>query len=472
MRKIIQLFIICTIVVTVGSFQLGCSKLGEEKESKKVSKNKSHNETYYYDLYIAQVEKTNQTIKEYNDLIEKNLGSNSLLQTSGELIVELDKKAKECRLQMKKMRENISQYNQQDLTKKMSDFKILIDKAIEIIAKMERQFSKENINKVVNDANTLIRPEYQAYRKRIYEEQQLALSNLAGLRDIFLGMYNDLIDDANKRLAALNANPLSHDRANVVAAPTTPARTAEPATIDSNPIVTGSTEGGRILGIIRDSQTGRPIARAFVGFKRLRESTDYFYSTHTGEDGSYQSPYLRPGSYYVDIKQEGYVVSQNQSVNVVIGSDTSENVSMTQPIGEGEFRITVSWTSEKKEAVQDVDSYLLIPGVGNPLSFHEKGREYHGAHLDRDDIDWIGPETITIFTLKSGTYTYYVNNYNYRANKQALGNSDIRVKVYQGNTMIRDYRVPQGHGINYELFKIVNGRIQDTGRFDDSLLMH
>jgi uncharacterized protein YfaP (DUF2135 family) len=138
---------------------------------------------------------------------------------------------------------------------------------------------------------------------------------------------------------------------------------------------------------------------------------------------------------------------------------------MTPPVVDGEYRVTVSWTNEKNGAVRDVDSYLLIPGVDTPLSYRNVRRDYAGSYLDRDDTDWIGPETVTIKALKSGTYSYYVNNFSERRDRFALGRSNIRVQVYEKSRMIGDYKVPEGEGFSYELFQIVDGRFQPTGRW-------
>ncbi len=179
-----------------------------------------------------------------------------------------------------------------------------------------------------------------------------------------------------------------------------------------------------------------------------------------------------PGTYYVDIRRDGYINVQNQPVKVNRGQESTENLSMSEPLEQGVYRITLSWTGEKAKTVKDVDSYLKIPGVQEPLSYKNEGKTYRGAHLDRDDTDWIGPETVTINDLNSGTYIYYVNNYNVRDDKQALGNSDIRVKLYEGDRLLKSFTVPQGTGVSYEIFRIIDEEIQVTGKFNDELKMH
>jgi hypothetical protein len=287
------------------------------------------------------------------------------------------------------------------------------------------------------------------------------MQHLAGIRDLILAQYNDLTEAANQRLVALHEAPAANPQP----------RREEPST-PVNPITQDARAGGRVTGIANDALTGAPIEGAFVGFKRLRESTDYFYQTQTGVDGSYTTPYLLPGQYFVDIRKPGRIDVRGQGVTVRQGVEAHENVALSQPLGEGVYRVTLSWCGEKADAVKDVDSYLLIPGNPNPLSYTNKQHEYDGAYLDRDDTDWIGPETITIHTLKQGTYRYYVNNYNVRNNLRALGNSEVRVKLYKGNTLLRDFSVPPGIGLSYELFRIENGQVREIGAYDANLPMH
>ena len=239
---------------------------------------------------------------------------------------------------------------------------------------------------------------------------------------------------------------------------------------DVNPIVNGFDSGGEIIGIARDSVSGNPLEDVFVGFKKRREGIDYFYETRTNQLGEYQSPYLRPGTYFIDFIKEGYINIQNQSIRVYQGQRLAENISMSQPLADDlTYRITLSWTTYKENAVRDVDSYLKIPQVVEPLNYRRKRQQYHGAYLDRDDVDWIGPETITISNLKRGTYIYYVNNFSKHYNEEALGNSNVRVRLYKGSELINTFSVPPGRGLNYELFRIEKGDIVVTGRFNDDL---
>jgi hypothetical protein len=256
----------------------------------------------------------------------------------------------------------------------------------------------------------------------------------------------------------------------VIALREPPAETPQVALSSGSPIVPSS-QGGTITGLVRDSISGTPVSGAEVGFREAA-ARDYFHRTQTNSQGAYHSPHLRPGDYAVDVIRQGYVTSQRSQVKVAVGRVENENVALTPPVAEGQFRITMSWTGEAPDAVRDVDSYLQVPDSSQLISFHTKGQVVSGSHLDRDDTDWVGPETVTIRSIQSGTYRYYVNNYNFRNNERALGNSMVSIQVYKGSQLVKTYRVPPGIGKTFEVFQLRNGEIYDVLSYNDRLTVH
>ena len=432
-------------------FAIGCDK----KESGDVSTAK----------YNELVEKYNKQVNDYNEMVKQNVASDGLLVDTSKLVDELDAKAQEVRQQSRKIREGLSSYRSgATLRADMAALDRIVQDALVIVGKLETQTSKKNIDRVVGNSDLSIKEEYKEEYKRIARQAGQAVGTLSGIRDLFLSQYNDMVDTVNKSLATLPAGTAPAD--------VDPSREGNLERDNVNPIVNNANDGGRVVGIARNSVSGAAVSGAFVGFKKRAESRDYFYETQTNAQGQYESPYLLPGTYYVDIQRDGYINVQNQPVRVNRGQESRENLSMSEPLRDGVYRVTMSWTSQKAGAVRDVDSYLQIPGVSSPLSYTNKGRNYSGAHLDRDDTDWIGPETITIHDLKSGVYIYYVNNFDARNNQEALGNSDIRVKLYEGDKLLNSFSVPQGRGLSYEVFRIENGQVKITGQFNNNLKMH
>jgi hypothetical protein len=63
----------------------------------------------------------------------------------------------------------------------------------------------------------------------------------------------------------------------------------------------------------------------------------------------------------------------------------------------------------------------------------------HAAELDVDDMDWGGPETITLTDPPPGEYRYWVNNY---SNNAYLSASSVVVRVVVGDAVVGEYRIP------------------------------
>ena len=122
------------------------------------------------------------------------------------------------------------------------------------------------------------------------------------------------------------------------------------------------------------------------------------------------------------------------------------------------MRIVLNWGRYP----EDLDSHLSFPG--NHIYFqHKKGSS---ANLDVDDTDSYGPETITIDNKKFGqTYHYFVHDYSNRDNPNSskLSNSDAKVFVYVGQSLVKTYYIPKNRKGNiWNLFKINdNGEIVD-----------
>src|SRR5690606_16335738 len=105
-----------------------------------------------------------------------------------------------------------------------------------------------------------------------------------------------------------------------------------------------------------------------------------------------------------------------------------------------------------------------VPYPGNPISFNAKTGD--DAALDVDDADRYGPETITLQKKRFGdTYVYAVHNFTHSGNpsSNALSNSQAKVFVYVGQSLVRTYYVPTGQRGNLWTVFRLNG----NGDFED-----
>ncbi|GEM_PF-5840323 len=229
-----------------------------------------------------------------------------------------------------------------------------------------------------------------------------------------------------------------------------------------------ASNGGRIMGVIRDALNGNGISSAVAEIRRF-ESDELVDTVVTDYQGRLLSNYLRPGRYQVTVSKESYIGTPQRVVWVERGNDSLSNASLTPPVPAGQVRTTLTWTHETFGAVRDVDSFLLIPGVSGPLGYRDAGSNYHGAMLDHDDTNWVGPETVTILEQRQGTYVYYVNNFSDRSDLQALGRSGINILIIAGSEIIDEISIPQGTGLTYEVYRIIDGEFVITGGYDDTL---
>ena len=221
---------------------------------------------------------------------------------------------------------------------------------------------------------------------------------------------------------------------------------------------------GTIQGNITNSTDGTPLAGVQVS---VVMNGNTVATATTDVNGNYVLSGLAPGSYTISFSKANYVPITGVAVTVVASQVSTVNDSMSTVLSSGQYRIVMTWCDHKSDAVRDMDSYLSVPGYSNPVSFHNHNEG--SSQLDHDVTTWKGPETITINSLSSGTYTYYVNNYSDRDDHDALGNSNVHVNVYQGSSLIKSYDVPPGDGITYEVFQIVNGQIVDVNAYNKNL---
>lgn len=123
------------------------------------------------------------------------------------------------------------------------------------------------------------------------------------------------------------------------------------------------------------------------------------------------------------------------------------------------MRVVLSWGSTPS----DLDAHLAYSG--NHIYFSRKKGD--NAELDVDDTDSYGPETITVNQRNNGTeYVYAVHDYSDRDNPNTtrLSNSQAKVFVYIGQSLVRTYYLPANsqQGNLWTVFKINgNGEMQD-----------
>ncbi|WP_143331149.1 YfaP family protein [Burkholderia aenigmatica] len=129
------------------------------------------------------------------------------------------------------------------------------------------------------------------------------------------------------------------------------------------------------------------------------------------------------------------------------------------------LRVVLTWGAEPR----DLDSHMTYPG--NHVYFRSKRGV--DANLDVDDTDGYGPETVTLERKRDGdTYVYAVHDYSDRdaPGTTALSQSQAKVFVYVGESLVRTYYVPRNQPGNlWTVFRITGPPRQNSCRPDRNL---
>ncbi|WP_250519353.1 MULTISPECIES: tetratricopeptide repeat protein [unclassified Caballeronia] len=121
------------------------------------------------------------------------------------------------------------------------------------------------------------------------------------------------------------------------------------------------------------------------------------------------------------------------------------------------MRVVLTWGQRPR----DLDLHVSYPQ--NHVYFqHQAGDD---ANLDVDHTDSYGPETITLDHKRSGqTYVFAVHDFSNESNPASseLANSEARVFVYVGQSLVRTFSVPRQAGNLWTVFRVNGeGEMQD-----------
>lgn len=283
-----------------------------------------------------------------------------------------------------------------------------------------------------------------------------------------------------------NAAGLSSTAATVAS----PVPTATPELCD-----TSSNLGATLAGKVLDATTQLALGGVVVSLTQTGNSSAIATAT-TDTTGAYTVSNVAAGTYSVSFAKNGYITfTASSNTTLSCAKATSLGAALSPTLAAGQLRIVLSWAAAPsgwnqemdtyQQTVMDLDSYLLVPGYADPVFWGNCDKKpstgssvpcnVSGAYLDVDQVDWAGPETITISQQSSGTYTYYIANYSDPCNSLGITNSGVTVTVYSGSQIVKQYSVAPGappsgqSGMVYALFTYNDGVITDVNRYNDSL---
>ena len=180
------------------------------------------------------------------------------------------------------------------------------------------------------------------------------------------------------------------------------------------------------------------------------EGEDAFAEGVTDDSGGWVAEALPLGTCYVTYAKPGYVTIEATEVEVR-GDGQVVTISLLPaleseggPDGEPlplRVELILNWGSDPQRHVKDADSHLCSSDGQVHVFYADKhGVAANGSplELDVDDMDWGGPETVTLNDSPPGTYLYWVHDYT--GSIQHLGDSDVVVRLIEGNTLLAEYR--------------------------------
>ena len=253
-----------------------------------------------------------------------------------------------------------------------------------------------------------------------------------------------------------------------------------------------SCTSGTISGTIKNASNRSVIEGVSLSVRRgLNVTSGTIAKTDTtSNSGTYSFSGMSPGWYTVETSKSGYIASTfhvyacgNQSG----WNSLKQGTYISTTLDPGAMRIVLSW-----KTTDDLDSHLTAPdnlsGQGHSNAAHEKFHLYYppasnkfyyatndfscsgcsvsqmsdNVTLDLDSQEGIGtcdecgPETTTISAIRSGTYSYYVHNYNEAGeNNLKLAASAASVKVYY-NDNVTTFNVPNSAADLWYVFDFDN----------------
>ncbi len=216
--------------------------------------------------------------------------------------------------------------------------------------------------------------------------------------------------------------------------------------LDAEPAAAVST--GTISGTIIDSTTAGALANVTV--------TLYPFGRTTQTDGSGAfeftnvSVFHSNGSpHWLSATLTGYD-PDFRIVTVTVDGVGVANVALNPILTSmDKYRIVLDWGQNPS----DLDSHLWSPS-GAHVYYVTRGSlaAYPFMNLDVDDVTSYGPETVTIRSLETGTYTYAIHHF---AGTGDFTTSSARVKVFDQTGPIRLFVAPtQGAGRWWHVFTL------------------
>ena len=252
--------------------------------------------------------------------------------------------------------------------------------------------------------------------------------------------------------------------------------------VDTVQLFADTCASGTISGTIKDAVSNSVVTDVSLSVRSGLDTDNgtILKTATTDSSGNYSLDSMSTGWYTVEASKSGYTAT---TFNVFACGDQSEqNGSISTTLSSGSLRIVLSWKSNV-----DLDAHLTGPdnASGRFHVYHSQPRfhydinTYSSSRSSSDnvtqDTDRVqgreGPETITVSAVRSGTYRYYVHNFDNagRPNSMRLYKSKASVKVYHSSLSggLTKFKAPNMPGDLWTVFEFDNSsgvtRIRTVG---------
>lgn len=220
------------------------------------------------------------------------------------------------------------------------------------------------------------------------------------------------------------------------------------------------TEKGTLQGTVMNAVTEDMVDE--VDISGLNSADSPVATTVSGNDGDF-SLELPPGEYTLSFAKSGYVTKTMDVTVTAGGSEDLGVIALSPTLGEGEWRVVMSWGDEPKDLDLHLKSSNMYVCYDRPS---DSGSNGESAVLDVDQQNGNGIETITIKNMQPDeTYQFFVKDFSNRDDPDdtMLSASGVTVEVYSPDGEITSFTVPEGTGTVWEVCTITNGEIAEIG---------
>ena len=183
----------------------------------------------------------------------------------------------------------------------------------------------------------------------------------------------------------------------------------------------------------------------------------------TNASGAY-SLIVNPGTYQVSVSAPGFI-TDIANVIVASGQTATRDFALSPVLPAGQYRIVLTWGSSPV----DLDAHLLVQSPnGNAVVYWSNpgsSSSFPFAALDVDDVDGLGPETITIYQ-QVGQYSFWVENY---SGESSIAASGALVRVFNGAALVAQFAAPNQPGLRWDVFTLNGSTITPIQRVSNTV---